>query len=106
MEQIREQLRSLTEALDHVEEAKTHRCSQLEHVERCVGVARHWPTESVPLSKESTVRELGDRVLPALEAVLEVLRDQQSRIEVLELAVVERQQRALSCSVSVLSDAS
>ena len=57
----------------------------------------------MPLSKENTVRELGNRVLPALEAVLEVLRDQQSRIEVLELTVIERQQKALSHSVARLS---
>ena len=100
---MREQLRALTEALDQMEEAKKHRCSQLEHVERCVEAARRWPREPVPLSKENTVRELGNRVLPALEAVLEVLRDQQSRIEVLELTVIERQQKALSHSVARLS---
>ena len=100
---MREQLRALVETLDQIEASKKTRIRQLEHVEQCVEKARRWPTEQVPLSKQDIVRELGNRVLPVLGAVLEVLRDQQSRIEVLELTVIQKQQSNLDRSVSRLS---
>ena len=102
MDGVREQLRALAETLDQIEAAKQTRFTQLEHVERCVEKARKWRTEPLPRSKENVVRELGDRVYPVLEAVLEVLRDQQSRIEVLELTVIERQQSRLAADAERL----
>jgi hypothetical protein len=103
MQSVREHLRALSETLDQIEASKKKRFCQLENVEKCVEAAKRWPTEPVPLSKESVVRELGNRVLPALGAFLEVLREQQSRIEVLELAVIQKQQSDLDRSVRSIS---
>ncbi|MBD53096.1 MAG: hypothetical protein CL450_07365 [Acidimicrobiaceae bacterium] len=103
VQSVRAHLRALSETLDQIEASKEKRFRQLEHVERCVEAAKRWPSEPVPLSKESIVRELGNRVLPVLSAVLEVLREQQSRIEVLELAVIQKQQSDLGRSVQSIS---
>ena len=102
MDKVREQLRALAETLNQIEADKQTRFTQLEHVERCVEKARKWRTETVPRSKKDMVRELGDRMCPVLEALLKVLHDQQSRIEVLELTVIERQQSCLAADVEQL----
>jgi len=103
VQSVREHLRALSKTLDQIEASKKKRFHKLAHVEQCVEEAKRWPTEPVTLSKESVVRELGSRVLPALSAVLEVLRDQQSRIEVLELVIIQKQESNLNQSVQSIS---
>ena len=87
------QLRTLSDRLDQQIRAaqKASAATSIASLERHVQEVQGWRNELLPRSKQDIVVELSNRLFPLAQTLLDVVREQQSRIRVLEHHVLERQ---------------
>ena len=96
MESVRAHLQALQEQLDRIEAEKKKVAPPLQSLVDRVGRAQRWSQELMPTSKQPIADEMQRRLAPLLQDIVEVLKHQQSRIEVLELTLLQQQARKLS----------
>ena len=96
MESVRAHLQALQEQLDRIEAEKKKVAPSLQSLADKVERAQRWSEELMPLSKKEIAKEMQERLSPLLTDILEVLKHQQSRLEVLELTLLRQQTGKLS----------
>ena len=95
MESVRAHLQALQEQLDRIEAEKKKVAPPLQSLVDRVERAQRWSEELMPRSKKEIADEMQKRLVPLLQDIVEVLKHQQSRLEVLELTLLQQQTREL-----------
>lgn len=96
MESVRAHLQALQEQLDRIEAEKKKVAPPLQSLVDRVEQARRWTEELMPVSRQDVVHEMQTRLSPLLQDIVEVLKHQQSRLEVLELTLLQQQTHKMS----------
>lgn len=97
MDTSHDDLKSLTSLLKQAETAllqlgakKKARTSSLQDLHTHTRRVHNWRRDPVPLSKQDIVHEMSHRLFPIMQSLVDVIEEQQSRIQVLEHHVLNQ----------------